>query len=375
MKKKVIHIVSDVEKSHHLEWFTRQIKDQYELKVVLIGRENTYHEKFLRVNNIPVFQIGYYSKGDFFYAFRKIFNFLKMERPSLIHSHFWLATIIGIPISYLLRIPNRVITRHHGNFHHLYYKKGVWMDILLNRLATLIISPTVIIRKLMIQSEYVRSTKIEVINHGIDCNYYRTTTKERIQTIRERYDIPKTSPVIGVISRHIEWKGIQYTIAAFEEVVKSVPTAHLILANANGKYRKVLEKRLSKLPGDSYTLIEYENDIATLYSMFDIFVHVPIDMGSESFGLTYIEALAAGKPCIFTLSGVAPDFIRHEYNALVVDYKNESQIISSILRLLSDQQLVDRLITNGRESASQYSDVEMGQRVKSVYANQFLKLK
>lgn len=349
--------------------------DYYELKVVLIGRGNTYHEKFLIANNIPVFQIGYHSKGDFLYACMKLINFLRQERPSLIHSHFWLATFTSIPISWLLRIPNRVITRHHGNFHHIYHKKGVWIDIILNRLATLIISPTVNIRNLMMQSEYVRPTKIEVINHGIDCNYYSATTEERVQTIRKRYDIPGTAPVIGVISRHLEWKGIQYTIAAFEEVVKSVPTAHLILANANGKYRTILENRLRNLPANSYTIIEYENDIASLYSIFDIFVHVPIDIFSESFGLIYIEAMAAGKPCIFTLSGVAPDFIRHEYNALVVGYKNHSQIVSSILRLQSDKKLADKLITNGKESASQYSDVVMGQRIKNVYANLFLKVK
>ena len=343
MKKKVIHIISDVGKSHHLEWLTLQIKDHYDLKVLLIGKAKTFHEEFLRVQNVPTLHVPYNSKTDFFNVIKSVFRFIKKEKPQLVHTHFWFANIVGIPISYLLSISHRVMTRHHGNLHHQFYKKGVWMDVVLNKLSTIIISPTEGIRNLMVHSEYTSPDKIKVINHGIDCSYYRMATTERVQIIRNRYSIPVTFPIIGVISRHIEWKGIQYIIPAFKELIKQVPTAHLILANTNGDYRNVLIDMLNDIPKSTYTLIEYENDAAGLYSIFDFFVHVPIGLYSESFGLIYIEALAAGKPSVFTLSGVAPDFIRHECNALVVDYKDADQIRTSVLKLLSDKELVNKM--------------------------------
>ncbi|MBL0097760.1 MAG: glycosyltransferase [Bacteroidetes bacterium] len=81
---------------------------------------------------------------------------------------------------------------------------------------------------------------------------------------------------------------MQYIIPAFERILKSQP---------------------KKLPSDSYIKIEFERDLFSLYSIFDYFIHAPIDPSVEAFGQVYIEALAAGIPSIFTLSGIAPDFI------------------------------------------------------------------
>ncbi len=367
---KVLLIISDVNKSHHLEWLTLQIKDYFDLKVILLGKANTDHEEFLRKHNIPTFHVFYQAKSDFSQAAKKVWDLLKLEKPKLVHTHFWLANIIGIPLSFLLRIPSRVMTRHHGNLHHLFYRKGVWMDILLNRLSTFIISPTERIKNLMIRSEYTNSRKIQVINHGIDLGYYGSSTPAQVEVIRQKYKIPDTSPVIGVISRHIEWKGIQYIIPAFEQIIKDTPTAHLILANANGEYKKVINDMLSKIPEDAYTLIEYENNVAALYSIFDVFVHVPIDLYSESFGLIYVEALAAGKPCVFTLSGIAADFVVHEQNALVVDYRSTEQISASIRRLILNNQLAKEIAHNGKNSIGRFSVEAMGQMIRALYFQQ-----
>jgi glycosyltransferase involved in cell wall biosynthesis len=356
-----------------LEWLTLQIKDHFDLKVILLGKANTEHEEFLRVHNIPTFHVLYQTKSDFFQAAKRTWRLLKSEKPKLIHTHFWLANIIGIPLSFWLRIPSRVMTRHHGNLHHLFYRKGVWMDILLNRLSTYIISPTEGIKNLMIRSEYTNSRKIQVINHGIDLDYYGTATPTQVEVIRQKYKIPNTSPVVGVISRHIEWKGIQYIIPAFEQIIRDTPTAHLILANANGEYKKVINDMLSKIPSGSYTLIEYENDIAALYSIFDVFVHVPIDLYSESFGLIYVEALASGKPCVFTLSGIAADFVVHEHNALVVDYRSTEQISASIRRLILNNRLANEIARNGKNSIGRFSVEAMGQMTRAVYFKQFSK--
>jgi glycosyltransferase involved in cell wall biosynthesis len=369
--KKVIHIISDVEKSHHLEWLTLQIKDYYNLKVILIGEANTAHQDFLRLHRIPAFHVFYKSKADLFATILKMFRLLRSEKPDLIHTHFWLANMMGIPISFVLRVPIRVMTRHHGDIHHQFHRKGLMIDIMLNKLASLIISPTKAIKNLMVRSEHARIDKIEVVNHGIDMQYFAAASKEHIDVVRVRYNIPITYPIIGVISRHTYWKGIQYIIPAFERLVKEMPAAHLVLANANGEYKAELQGMLDRLPEKSHTVIEYENDSAALYSIMDFFVHVPIDLYSESFGLTYIEALAAGKPSIFTISGVAADFIKHDFNALVVDYKSEHQIFAAIKRLLADPQQASKLIATGRESVLPYRAGAMGERIREVYSKQF----
>lgn len=366
MKSKVIFLVSEVNRSHHLEWLILQLKSHCHFQVILIGDQNTDFGRFLESQNIHTYLVRLKPNNKLKVAF-SIFKILRREKPHIIHTHFWLATLLGIPISYVLGISNRITTRHHGNLHHLYFKKGVWIDRLINALSTHIISPSENIKKLLVKKEYTNANKIYVINHGIDLNYYSDSTLERKELLHTRHGIPHTYPIVGIISRWVNWKGIQYTILAFEKLLKEYPTAHLVLANANGDFKNVIDECLDKLPRSSYTIINYENDIASLYAIFDIFVHVPIDLYSESFGLIYIEALAMGKPCIFTLSGVAPDFILDRENALVVDYKNEKQIASCLKEIISNKELSSALSTNGRRSVLPYSAEAMGEKLRQVY--------
>ena len=46
----------------------------------------------------------------------------------------------------------------------------------------------------------------------------------------------------------------------------------------------------------------------------------------ESFGLAALEAMAAGIPCVCTLSGIAVEYIENGKNAIVVDYENAEEI-------------------------------------------------
>ena len=104
-------------------------------------------------------------------------------------------------------------------------------------------------------------------------------------------------------------------------------------------------------------------------NLFDVYVHVPIDAELEAFGQTYVEALAAGIPSVFTRSGVAREFIRHEHNALLVDFQNAEQVYQAIGRLLTDAVLRDTLIKNGREDIKVPFSLEtMMNKLEKLYA-------
>ena len=122
---------------------------------------------------------------------------------------------------------------------------------------------------------------------------------------------------------------------------------------------------LKKLPASNYLIIDFEPNLFALYHLFDIYVHAPIDPEIEAFGQTYVEALAAGVPSVFTLSGVAPEFVEHEKNALVVPFQNSEAIFQAISRLLTDQGLALALAENGRRGIRQF---ELGTMISKLEA-------
>ncbi|HEY5826015.1 MAG TPA: glycosyltransferase, partial [Cyclobacteriaceae bacterium] len=74
---------------------------------------------------------------------------------------------------------------------------------------------------------------------------------------------------------------------------------------------------------------------------------------------TYVEALAAGVPSVFSISGVAREFIVNESNALIVKYENSNEIFKGLIRILTNEDLRTRLIINGRLSVMRRFDLQV----------------
>jgi glycosyltransferase involved in cell wall biosynthesis len=216
--------------------------------------------------------------------------------------------------------------------------------------------------------EHVPASKIVEIAHGFDLNAFSHPDKSQVNHLKSKYNPENKFPVIGVISRWIELKGVQYIIPAFEKVLKQHPNALLLLFNANGNYTPALDLMFAKLPTSSAKKISFENDIVSLYQIFDVFVHVPVDKEIEAFGQTYIESLAAGVPSVFTLSGIANEVIRHEHNALVVPYRNADVIYEAIVRILGSAGLREKLVKSGKETASDFSISVQIDKLYRLYA-------
>jgi glycosyltransferase involved in cell wall biosynthesis len=89
----------------------------------------------------------------------------------------------------------------------------------------------------------------------------------------------------------------------------------------------------------------------------------PLNPTIEAFGQTYVEALAAGIPSIFTMSGVAPEFVEHEKNAMVVDFKDQNGIYNSVSRLLADKDLSERMVKNGKRDVQRF---ELGNMISKL---------
>lgn len=215
-------------------------------------------------------------------------------------------------------------------------------------MATTIIATSENVKNVLIQREHVNPGKISLIHHGFNLDLFTNRDEDKINVLKNKYNPSLKKPVIGVIARYIELKGIQYIIPAFKKLLADYPDALLILANATGRYQPAVKLHLDGLPAGSYKEIVFENDLASLYHLFDIHIHTPINEHAEAFGQTYIEALAAGIPSVFTMSGVAPELIINRQNALVVPFKDDNSIYLAILEILNNQILRENLKIRGK---------------------------
>ena len=366
LKTNITFIISNINKALAFEWVASYLnKDKFNLNFILLYPEESELEKYLKENNFIVERIKYSSKKkEIPLAIIKTYRFLKRNKTQIVHTHLFDANIVGLSAAWLARIPKRIHTRHHSNYHHLYFPKAIKYDKLANRLSTDIVAISEVVKNILITKEQVDSKKVHLIHHGFLLNEFMNVSEKSISKIKEKYNPNNIRPVVGVISRFTEWKGVQFIIPAFKKLLQVYPNALIIMVNAEGDYRMNIKEILKTIPEKNYIETTFESDIFALYKLFDVFVHVPISPEVEAFGQTYVEALASGVPSVFTLSGIANEFILDHYNALVVPFQDSNAIVDAVMVLLENKALVASLIENGKNDV--LSRFDLNQMILSL---------
>jgi glycosyltransferase involved in cell wall biosynthesis len=366
--ERVVYIVSDIEKALSFEWLARGLKPSVDLAFILIGKEGTALEKYLREIGVQVYVVSDRQYPGHIRKWPRVFRLLKDLKPAIVHTHLWRANLLGLSASWVLRIKRRIFTRHHAMVHYHEHPSGRKWDRLCNFMATDIIAISKNIEHILVELDQASPQKIHLLHHGFDLKYFENVSDERVSELRRQSAIPATaSPIVGVIARYVDWKGIQYVVPAFQQLLKAHPDAHLVLANANGPFKSEIQSLLAALPKASYTEMSFVSDLAALYRLFDIYVHVPVDEQAEAFGQTYVEALICQVPSIFSKSGIAREFILDSQLAMVVPFCDAESIGNALIKLQGNDKLREQLKRNGYEAAQSFSLGEHLNKLLEIY--------
>jgi glycosyltransferase involved in cell wall biosynthesis len=119
---------------------------------------------------------------------------------------------------------------------------------------------------------------------------------------------------------------------------------------------------------DRVTLMGYVSDEALpwLYRLCDVFV-LP-SVSAESFGITLIEAMAAGKPIVASRIGGVPEIVDDGVNGLLFEPWDSRGLSEAVNTLLGDPELAEDLGRRAHLSAEEnYSWPRVARRIEEVY--------
>ncbi len=371
----ITYILSNLEHALAFEWIATYLpNEEFSLSFIFLNpTEGVELENFIKMQNIPTFFVKYRGKKDMIRAIWQVRKQLKAWQTDIIHCHLFDANVVGLLAGIFLGIKKRIYTRHHSDYHHVYFPRAVYYDQFVNYLATDIVAISGAVKGILEKKELVKKEKIHLIPHGFkldifDLDKNNPEISAKINALKTKYQTHDYFPVIGVIARYTSWKGIQYIIPAVKNLLEKYPKAKILLANAKGDYKTEIQNLLkTNIPENQYQEIAYESDLGTLYQLFDVYVHTPIDAYKEAFGQTYIEALASGVPSVFSLSGIASEFIQDEHNALVVPFQNSEAITKTIIKLLENKILRNKIIENGKKDIQKFGLDIFIQKLRDLY--------
>ncbi|MCB9790658.1 glycosyltransferase family 4 protein [Candidatus Nomurabacteria bacterium] len=166
---------------------------------------------------------------------------------------------------------------------------------------------------------------------------------DHLLSTRQKYSIPETKKLILCFGRVVEYKGIQFLIKAFAQLLADTPERsrelHLVVAGG-GAYQGPLEKLVEELKiinNVTFTGRVSEQDKNSLYRMSDLFCL--LSYSGESFGITYVEAMSAGLAILGSNKGAVPFVVKDRFNGYLVDPFNHEIVVQKLKTILIESNL------------------------------------
>jgi len=205
----------------------------------------------------------------------------------------------------------------------------------------------------------VDTKKIKVIHVPVNSQEIRIRSQEKIYEDEHKNGLP----CVGTIARLSFEKGVNYLIEAFSDLVKKMEARLVIVGD--GKERRNLERMTRDLNiEDKVTFLGWmENPYKYLREM-DVFV---LSSLWEGFPTVVVESMVCGIPVVATSSvGGVQELIENGVDGLLVPPKDTKTLSDSILRLLEDSELKDKLTKEAGRKVKQFDSYNITRQYESL---------
>jgi glycosyltransferase involved in cell wall biosynthesis len=210
--------------------------------------------------------------------------------------------------------------------------------------ADRIISVSDFTRRCIIENFDIPEDKIDVVYHGVSDIFRRIEDRERIEDTKKRLKINKE--YLLYVGKLDPMKNIERLIDAFKLIKRDLDIV-LVLSGPRSWYSKFIEAKIRDygLTGD-VILTDYVSpeNLVALYNGAVAFVFPSL---YEGFGLPLLEAMRCGCPVIASDVGAIPEIVSD--SAALFNPHSEEEMAHTILNILSDKGLRNRLIKSGLE--------------------------
>ncbi len=142
-------------------------------------------------------------------------------------------------------------------------------------------------------------------------------------------------------------------LAAFRSLLDRGIDAYLTMIGGSGPETAKIRSLASEFGPRVRMLVDVpHNQLPAYYAEANLFV---LPSRQEAFGITLIEAGAAGLPVVATRVGGIPEFLTHGQTALLVEPDDPEALADAVARLASTTGLAESLAQQWHQKAMEFS--------------------
>lgn len=203
--------------------------------------------------------------------------------------------------------------------------------------------------------------EISVIHNFVDIHRFN---KKPIDAFK-RVIAPKGEKIILHASNFRKIKRIADVIYTYNMIRKEIPAKLLLVGD--GPERPMAEELCRELEiGEDARFVGKQQDMEEIYAIADLFL-LPSEY--ESFGLSALEAMAAGTPVVATNSGGLPEIITHGVNGYLSNIGDIESMGNFAKNILANEKTHNAFKIAAREQALRFDIENIVPLYESLYQN------
>ncbi len=280
---------------------------------------------------------------------------LRMIAPNIVHSHLIHGDMYGYAAAKLARVGAVVSSRHNDD---LFRYRPRWRRLnrqLWRRLdAGIAISGAV--AEFARQIEGAPTEKLHIVRYGME---YRWLSDEAIecarQNLRAELGLPPDTPLLGMVCRLVQQKGVPYSLEALRRIQSDFPQAQLVIIGDGEKAGELRQLATALGVAERVHWLSWRENAVELMAALDVLL---VPSLWEGFGLVVLEAMSRRVPVIASRVSALPEVVVHGETGILIEARDVDGLASAIARLLGDRALRKYMGLLGAARLEEYFSAE-----------------
>ncbi|MFN8560408.1 MAG: glycosyltransferase [Anaerolineae bacterium] len=315
----------------------------------------------LEAAGVPVRRIPIYRHFDLG-VIGRLRAALRDLRPTIVHTHLIHADLYGTIAAKRAGVSTVVTSRHNDDAFRRRQPVRA-LNHLLWRFTSAGIAISHAIAHFCVEVEGAPIRKITTVYYGLPL---KEVDRGAVgATLRTELGLAKDAPLVGMVCRLIEQKGVAYGVRAFARVAPQFPDARLIIAG-DGSLRAALESEAQALGvRDRVHFLGWRDDATAVLAALDVLLMPSL---WEGFGLVMLEAMAQTTPIIGSAVSAIPEVVVDGETGLLVPPRDSAALADALARMLGDPALRRHMGLLGQDRVETAFSVErMAAETVAVY--------
>ncbi len=304
--------------------------------------------------------------GNDLKALARIYRLIRLEKPSIVHTHTAKAGVLGRLAARLARVPV-VVHTYHGHVLSGYFNPAVSLlfrgiERALARTTDVLLTVSDSVKDDLVRLGVAPAGRVRVLPLGLDLLPLSGPLVRG--ALRGEAGWSSEARVVGIVGRLVRIKDVDNFLDAAALVAAEEKDVRFAVIG-DGEERARLEARATAILGDRIRFFGWRKDTAAVLGDLDLVVNTSLNEGTP---VALIEALAARKPVVATAVGGTPDLLETGRFGWLVPPQSPAETSAAIRAALQSPEQASRLAENGQTAVlARYSVGRLLSDMASLY--------